>query len=98
MPFLEKIADITMSGQHVGDMSATFPAKLQTPLNLPLFHRHASICTSTANTLQTPRNCSRNISNIIFQQAAPVEHFNLVTLLRLDLIKYRMIVVLYWWK
>jgi hypothetical protein len=28
MPFLEKIADITMSGRHVADMSATFPAKL----------------------------------------------------------------------
>jgi hypothetical protein len=27
MPFLEKTADITMSGRHVGDMSATFPAK-----------------------------------------------------------------------
>jgi hypothetical protein len=27
MPFLEKLADITVSGRHVGDMSATFPAK-----------------------------------------------------------------------
>jgi len=27
MPFLEKLADITMLGQHAGDMSATFPAK-----------------------------------------------------------------------
>jgi hypothetical protein len=27
MPFLEKLADIAMSGRHVGDMSATFPAK-----------------------------------------------------------------------
>ena len=27
MPFLEKIADITMSGRHVGDMAATFPTK-----------------------------------------------------------------------
>jgi hypothetical protein len=25
--FWKKIADITMSGRHVGDMSATFPAK-----------------------------------------------------------------------
>jgi len=30
MPFLEKTADITMSGRHVGDMSATFPAKQTT--------------------------------------------------------------------
>ena len=30
MPFLEKIADITMSGRHVGNMSATFPAKPRT--------------------------------------------------------------------
>ena len=30
MPFLEKTADITMSGRHVGDMSATFPAKIKT--------------------------------------------------------------------
>ena len=28
MPFLEKLADITVSGRHVGDMSATFPAKV----------------------------------------------------------------------
>jgi hypothetical protein len=27
MPFLEKLADIAVSGRHVGDMSATFPAK-----------------------------------------------------------------------
>jgi hypothetical protein len=27
MPFLEKLADITVSGRHVADMSATFPAK-----------------------------------------------------------------------
>jgi len=27
MPFLEKIADITVLGRHVGNMSATFPAK-----------------------------------------------------------------------
>jgi hypothetical protein len=28
MPFLEKLANIAVSGQHVGDMSATFPAKI----------------------------------------------------------------------
>jgi hypothetical protein len=27
MPFLEKLANIAVSGRHVGDMSATFPAK-----------------------------------------------------------------------
>ena len=27
MPFLEKLADIAVSGRHVADMSATFPAK-----------------------------------------------------------------------
>jgi hypothetical protein len=27
MPFLEKLADIAVSGRHVGNMSATFPAK-----------------------------------------------------------------------
>jgi hypothetical protein len=27
MPVLEKLADIAVSGRHVGDMSATFPAK-----------------------------------------------------------------------
>jgi hypothetical protein len=32
MPFLEKLADITVSGRHVGDMSATFPAKEMTAL------------------------------------------------------------------
>jgi hypothetical protein len=30
MPFLEKLADIGVSGRHVGNMSATFPAKLST--------------------------------------------------------------------
>ena len=28
MPFLKKLADITVSGRHVADMAATFPAKL----------------------------------------------------------------------
>ena len=28
MPFLEKSADIAVSGRHVADMLATFPAKL----------------------------------------------------------------------
>ena len=27
MPFLEKLADIAVSGRHVGDMLATIPAK-----------------------------------------------------------------------
>jgi hypothetical protein len=36
MPFLGKIADITMSGRHVGNMSATFPAKVQV---LPVVRR-----------------------------------------------------------
>jgi hypothetical protein len=39
MPFLEKLADIAVSGRHVGDMSATFPAKLLSFLEfLSFFH------------------------------------------------------------
>jgi hypothetical protein len=34
MPFLEKLADITVSGRHVGDMSATFPAKTLTETSI----------------------------------------------------------------
>ena len=35
MPFLEKLADIAVSGRHVGDMSATFPAKSKIEAQLP---------------------------------------------------------------
>ena len=38
MPFLEKIADITMLGRHVGDMSATFPAKSFSPYRTPVIN------------------------------------------------------------
>jgi hypothetical protein len=51
MPFLEKTADITMSGRHVGDMSATFPAKVDTVVsphnddrNLMVAEQIASSC------------------------------------------------------
>jgi hypothetical protein len=38
MPFLEKLADIAMWGQHVGNMSATFPAKLNSRNDFPWWH------------------------------------------------------------
>jgi hypothetical protein len=37
MPFLEKLADIAVSGRHVGNMSATFPAKVITVVILSFY-------------------------------------------------------------
>ena len=60
MPFLEKTADITMSGRHVGDMSATFPAKWMTlsrsSFTSPNPPKHRGI-------IVLPWNCDRAFSN-----------------------------------